>query len=326
MIFRIGCTGLVRTLGLTGCLGVFSLGLLLACATKPVVPAPVPDPPQVVEIPAPEPVIIPEPPAPDPDPLTALTGARVIALSLYDLRASCVVEAYNPGTRDLVLESLLPVFSVEGSETVLDALIPDLSAQERVLAPGATLSIPLELDFNLQDLEDAGLVIGERTDLGWIFRADLVFLAGDGSKREVSVQLDDRFPVIREPRVSIKSIKILRSVLINTTLKLTLSLENPNGFPVEFRSLAYKLYGEGRPWADGKAEAAVLVGGQTELDTEILITMNFIDMKRELLDMVNQLKTVSYRLKGETLIGTGMEFLPEFRMDFDERGSTEVLR
>jgi len=306
------------------CLGTLSWGGLVSCATKPADPVPAPAP--VVEPSAPEPVVIPEPPVPDPDPILAITDARVRALSLYDLRASCIVEAYNPGTRELVLESVLPVFSVEGSETVLDALVPSLSSQERVLAPGSILGIPLELEFNLQELEEAGLVVGERTDLGWVFRADLVFLAVDGSKRGLSVQIDDRFPVIREPKVSIKSIKILRSVLINTTLKLTLTLENPNGFPVEFRSLAYKLYGEGRPWADGNAEAAVLLGGQTELDTEILITMNFIDMKRDLLDMVNQLKTVSYRLKGETLIGTGMDFLPEFRMDFDERGSTEVLR
>jgi len=324
MVCRMGSAGFVRTFGFVVCVGAFSFASLLSCATKAAVPVPAPVP--VLAAPVPEPVIIPEPPAPDPDPIAALTGARVTALSLYDLRAGCVVEAFNPGTRDLVLESVLPVFSVEGNEMALDALIPDLSPQERVLAPGASLAIPLELDFNLQDLEGAGLVIGERTDLGWIFRADLVFLAGDGSKREVSAQMDDRFPVIREPKVSIKSIKILRSVLINTTLKLTLTLENPNGFPVEFRSLAYKLYGEGRPWADGRAEAALLVPGQTELDTELLIIMNFIDMKRDLLDMVNQLRTVNYRLKGETLIGTGMEFLPEFRMGFDERGSTEVLR
>jgi len=319
-----GYAGFVRALGLGLCLGAFSLGALLSCATKPV--APVPSPAPVVEVPAPEPVIIPETPAPEPDPIVAITVARVIALSLYELRASCVVEAHNPGTRDLVLESLSPVFSVDGVETVMAAQVPDLSPQERKIAPGATLGVPLVLDFNLQELEEAGLLIGDRTDLGWVFRTDLVFLAADGGTREVSAQMDDRFPVIREPKVSIKSIKILRSVLVNTTLKLMLTLENPNGFPVEFRSLAYQLYGEGRPWADGKAQAAVLVQGQTELDTEILIIMNFIDMKRELLDMVNQLRTVNYRLKGETIIGTGMEFLPEFRMVFDERGATEVLR
>ena len=122
----------------------------------------------------------------------------------------------------------------------------------------------------------------------------------------------------------IVAIKMKRAELINTRLKVELRVNNPNAFPVGFESMSYELFGEGRSWSDGVAEQLVVVAPGGAASAELSMTMNFIDMNRALLDQFIRLEEVRYRLKGEIVVGTGLEFLPEFRMKFDKSGTSAV--
>ena len=53
--------------------------------------------------------------------------------------------------------------------------------------------------------------------------------------------------------------------------------------------------------------------------------MNFINMKRDLLDQVINLEDVNYRFTGEAKVITGVEYLPGFSTGFDLSGYSEVL-
>jgi hypothetical protein len=53
--------------------------------------------------------------------------------------------------------------------------------------------------------------------------------------------------------------------------------------------------------------------------------MNFINMRRELLNEVIALGQVPYRFTGEALVDTGIPMLPSFRMDFDRSGYSAVI-
>ena len=53
--------------------------------------------------------------------------------------------------------------------------------------------------------------------------------------------------------------------------------------------------------------------------------MNFINMRRDLLDQVIQLRQVQYRFKGKAEVSTGIEYLPSFVMTFDRQGLSGVI-
>jgi hypothetical protein len=53
--------------------------------------------------------------------------------------------------------------------------------------------------------------------------------------------------------------------------------------------------------------------------------MNFINMRRELLDQVIALREVRYRFAGEATVSTGVDYLPQFRMGFELSGNSEVV-
>jgi hypothetical protein len=54
--------------------------------------------------------------------------------------------------------------------------------------------------------------------------------------------------------------------------------------------------------------------------------MNFINMKRNLLDDIIAMRQVAYRFSGEAEVETGIEWLPSFQMAFERSGRSEVLK
>jgi hypothetical protein len=53
--------------------------------------------------------------------------------------------------------------------------------------------------------------------------------------------------------------------------------------------------------------------------------MNFIDMRRSLLDQVIAMEQIDYRFAGEATVSTGIEYLPRFRWRFNQSGRSVVI-
>jgi LEA14-like dessication related protein len=134
------------------------------------------------------------------------------------------------------------------------------------------------------------------------------------------------FPRIREPEFTITAIAILQADLINTRFRVSLRINNPNPFPVDLSSFGYELYGAGRFWADGREDDVLHIPAQGSAETKLFLMMNFINMKRSLLDEVIALRQVPYRFTGAAEVGTGVSWLPRFRMDFDHTGNSAVYK
>jgi len=133
-------------------------------------------------------------------------------------------------------------------------------------------------------------------------------------------------PEVKEPTITISSIKILQADLINTRLKLSMRIDNPNTFPITLSSFRYELYGDGSFWTDGMEKDLAVVPADSFAETNFNIDMNFIGMKRRLLDDIIAMREVRYRMIGNMGLGTDMPSLPGFRMDFDFSGNSEVLK
>jgi LEA14-like dessication related protein len=134
------------------------------------------------------------------------------------------------------------------------------------------------------------------------------------------------FPRIREPVFSIMSIAVLQAELINTRFRVSLRIDNPNQFPVTLSAFNYELYGDGLYWAGGQEKDLLLISGESSAETRLFLTMNFINMKRYLLDEIIALRNVNYRFAGDVEVGIDIPWLPNFKMKFDHSGYSEVLR
>jgi len=133
------------------------------------------------------------------------------------------------------------------------------------------------------------------------------------------------FPGVQAPVFSIQSIAILKAELINTRFRVGLKIDNPNPYPVELSSFGYELYGNGRLWADGTEKNIIRVPGKSYVEGNLFLIMNFINMKRDLLDQIIRLEDVNYRFTGDAQVGTGVEYLPKFKTGFDLSGYSQVF-
>ncbi|MCL2478496.1 MAG: LEA type 2 family protein [Treponema sp.] len=184
-------------------------------------------------------------------------------------------------------------------------------------------SIPFGITLDIPALVSAGIELKDD------FTVDLtVYLGyGGGSQAEEKIQaaVTAVFPFVREPVFSITAIAVLKAELINTRFRVTMKIENPNYFPVDLSAFSYELYGNGLLWADGTERNLLTIPARSSVNANLFLLMNFINMKRDLLDQIIRLEDVNYRFAGDVMVGTGIDYLPRFNTEFDLSGYSQVL-
>jgi LEA14-like dessication related protein len=263
---------------------------------------------------------LPAPPAELP-PRAIVEIAAAIGLDQYRARLPFVLKLENPRSREVRLEYYECVLRVEGAEA------GRLTGRDAVaVEAGGSASISLEFLVDSRNSGEAAFGPDGPAAAAFRVEATLRFRDSEGSVLEARASADSSFPIIREPRLRILSLKIERDILVTTNLKLAVEVENPNAFPIELGSLAYDFYGEGRPWSGGSASRTLIVPARDSARLPLAFELNFADRDRALLDLVANLMIVRYRLKGSASVATGLGFLPEFRLEFDEDGEVRVER
>jgi len=131
---------------------------------------------------------------------------------------------------------------------------------------------------------------------------------------------------VEAPQFIITSITILQADLINTRLKLSLKIDNPNVVPLTFSSFRYELYGNDRFWAGGTVKDLPVIPAQGSSEADFEFEMNFTNMRRKLLDDIIALREVRYRVVGSMDVETGVPQFPGFRANFDYSGNSAVIK
>ncbi len=282
-----------------GCAILLSvLSLLSGCATKRASPAPA-EPPPVASI-------------------------EVEAPLLLDQRRAILAFTLRVGNRGTA------AITMEGADYALYAgdgrPARSSSRAAQAIAGGGEAAIRSEIGVEVADLGEAIAGDGGPSSAPWRLTALARMRASDGTPLELEAEASGAFPLVRDPKFRITSIKIERDLLVTTNLRLGLEIENPNEFPLELDSFDYGFYGEGRLWADGGSASPLTVPAKGKAERGLEFEMNFADMDRRLFDLVANLRVVRYRLAGEARIATGLAFLPSFAVRFDREGSCAVDR
>jgi len=131
---------------------------------------------------------------------------------------------------------------------------------------------------------------------------------------------------VEAPQFTIASITILQADLINTRLKLSLKIDNPNVVPITLSSFRYELYGNDRFWTSGTEKDLPVIPAQSSSEASFEFEMNFINMKRQLLDDVIALRQVRYRVVGNVDVETNVPRFSGFRANFDYSGNSAVVK
>ena len=243
------------------------------------------------------------------------------------------IEADDPNTLRLFfnLEAAIPAEirgrgGIESWRVEING-IPALSGLNLEFPPeqeiSGNISFPLKLHMDMATLAAAGIPPADDYEVK--LTTGLHFAFEDLPPAELQIYGIGTFPRIQPPVFTITAIAILQAELINTRFRVGLRIDNPNPFPVELSAFSYDLYGNGRLWADGIYRDIIQVPANSSMGGNLFLLMNFIDMRRDLLDQIIELQDVSYRFIGEAQVGTELDYLPVFSTSFELSGYSQVL-
>jgi LEA14-like dessication related protein len=217
--------------------------------------------------------------------------------------------------------------SVNGIEVSHDIAVLVIESLHERLEPGAALEKNLTLRLNLGDTKT---VLPELPDGKDSYMAELTldmsYSYGTAKSFDGETSVTAVFPRIRAPEFTITSIAIMQAELINTRFMVNLRIDNPNPFPVTLSSFSYALYGGGLLWVNGREQDVMHITEKGSGETRLFLVMNFINMKRHLLDEIVAMRMVSYRFSGEAEVGLDIPWLPHFSVKFDHSGYSEVFK
>lgn len=299
---RAGTAGTALALALASC------AALAGCAGHPAVPRSVEPPPEA-----------------------RLELGEAVFLDQARLAIPVKLSLRNPGSARLRLESADCSVSVQGAAAgdASGAVARPVSGEGpgRVLEPSSgELELTFEASVDARQLDESVSGPGGPPRAGFSCAATAHLVSETGERLEARATAEGSFPIVREPIFRISSLKIERDILVTTNLRLELEVENPNDFPMDLALFAYRFYGEGASWAEGRFEGPVDLPARQAKMIGLAFEMNFADRDRKLLDLVAELKTLRYELVGKARASTGLPFLPAFDVAVDEEGSCQVER
>jgi LEA14-like dessication related protein len=289
------------------------LSLLLSCKSPPHQ-----SPEQVSINPSPE------------NPSAVLEFERIEADSINHVMLHYRLKTANPRSQPVELEiknwkGLINEVELTGDSSVL-TLDGGAAWETRFITePFSSAENNLVLYLDLNNLHDASVFPVDDEYLEKLI-LDLDYSYENSLPLKDEVSVNAVFPRIRKPDFTITSISIMQAELVNTSFKVNLRIDNPNIFPVALSSFGYELYGDGSFWADGREKDVLFIPAQSSSETSLCLTMNFINMKRKLLDDIIAMRQVRYRFSGNVDVATGVAWLPGFRMDFDRSGNSPVIK
>jgi LEA14-like dessication related protein len=262
------------------------------------------------------------PPLPQPTPAASIFLEGIEAQDVNRIVLRFTLEADNPRSEAAQVKAGLWDAEINGKR-VADGV--KLMAEPAIFhanaEASASTSVVMELD--IPALTRAGISL--ESDYNVSLGTDLTFNFDSGKDARIRAAGTAVFPRIQEPVFNITSIAVLKAELVNTRFRVSLKVENPNPFPMELSSFEYELYGDGRFWADGREKKVLQIPGKSSAETRLFLLMNFIDMKRNLLDQIIALEDIRYRFGGEVQVSTGVDYLPNFCSAFDLSGYSHVF-
>jgi LEA14-like dessication related protein len=251
-----------------------------------------------------------------------LTFENIEAETPETLFFNCRLDLNNTRFQDAKILFQNSEFSVNGMRA--DAAFFSIEFPPNIqLLKREQKSVPLRLVFHAAEYERSVQFDFDEYDVILNIPVQYMF---DDTVVDTFAQAKMIFPRVRKPDFNITQIKVVQAELINTRLRVSIRIDNPNHFPVELSSFNYELYGDGRFWAKDTEQDILVIPEKESSEIDLFLTMNFTNMRRNVLDQVIKMTEVRYRFKGNANVETGVPHLPRFITDFEHAGHSGVVR
>ena len=188
----------------------------------------------------------------------------------------------------------------------------------------ATLQLPLSLNYaniyqTYQSLKNSDDVT-YKLDTGFSF--DMPIL---GPVR-VPVSTSGQVPMVKLPRLSVKSIKLDRLNLTGADFDISLGIDNPNAWGLVVNALQYGLKINGTEWISGQTNERLQLNEKGESVLHLPFSLSFLKIGSSVYNIIANGKGLNYTFTGQTDLSSSLEMLGDFKLPFDLSGKIDLLK
>lgn len=250
-----------------------------------------------------------------------IRSVRISELTFDSANLVFVVAVNNPNNVSIRLNRFDYSLDINGREFMKG----DQNQQTTIAANGETsVDIPLTIAYDKLYSTYRSLAGQDSTS----YRAEIgmyldVPVLGD---IRVPVSREGYIPLVRAPQVNINSVEVEELRPTGADLRLTVMLDNPNGFELGMRRMNYEFLVSERTWASGTTREEVRISPNQRSTFAIPATINFLSVGQSVLRLLTESEALSYRFRGNILFQSPHPLIGEVTFPFDVTGKTEVKK
>ncbi len=134
------------------------------------------------------------------------------------------------------------------------------------------------------------------------------------------------FPLLKLPKISVKSVKLKGLALTGADLVLKVQLDNPNAFSMLLEKFRYEFAVDGKNWISGLAEEPTQITEKGQGFVDIPISLDILQMGRSVRQLLSGDKDLNYSFGGDLDLATSLPILGKVSLPFDRSGSIKLIR
>lgn len=197
-----------------------------------------------------------------------------------------------------------------------------------------TVSIPasgtgyadLPVSIQFQDIYRTAVSLKDRDSTRYQISAGFNFNLPVLGPVRIPVQSQGEIPLLKLPKIFIRSFKVKRMGLTGAELELVLNIENPNAIPLSMKTLQYDFSISQSRWASGRIDQTVEVARKGTGEIAIPINLDFLKMGQSMIRLVKGDAELDYQLRGALDLGSDLDLFREVRLPMDQTGKVKLLK
>jgi len=157
------------------------------------------------------------------------------------------------------------------------------------------------------------------------YRLQLSFYTHIIFKKQFTLTIKKRLPLITIPRAKAEHIVIDSLNFKRAVLRLTVSIDNKNGFATKAKDIAYRLSIENNQLVSGIIPGLTDIRANGITDITIPVTLSLKDVGKTLFDLLKKGTNVSYKLRLAFNIESGSNMIMNSKVTLESEGSVKSL-
>jgi LEA14-like dessication related protein len=231
----------------------------------------------------------------------------------------CTLNVENPNDFPLPFPELDLNYSVNA--------VPFLKSNVTGMGPVAAKAVaPVDLKFRVDYVDllktVTSLISANSASFNLDLGADFPVPALEGIK--TALQGEGSFPILKKPDVSFKGITIKSMGLSRMEFQLTWEIDNKNSFAMDIENFAYDFKVNTSQWAKGVIDTPPRVGANKVTAVPLSVTINSLDMVKDLVNIISRGTDVSYNCAGDMKLAPELPGLDKIDLPLNLAGKTKL--